>query len=115
MRGLWLALALAVMPIGSVGAIDARGDYAIYGPGLAPCSQWLREREIKSALAMQDQSWVIGYVTAYNRWVSKKTSVVGDQEPRALYAWIDDFCTANSKETLAGAAESLILEMMNRP
>lgn len=115
MRGFWLGLALAAMIVGPADAMDARGKYTIYGSGQAPCSQWLRERDIKSALAMQDQSWVVGYITAYNRWVSKKLSVVGEQEPRALHAWIDEFCKANGKETLAGAAESLILEMMNRP
>lgn len=95
-------------------AIDSHGKYGIYGSGNVRCNQWLRSRELKDSTAYRDAEWVSGYVTAYNRWVFKGRSVRPDDDPEAMLALIDKFCTANPLDTVSGAAESMILELLRR-
>lgn len=96
------------------GAIDAHGKYSIYGAGNVRCNQWLRSRELKDSTAYRDAEWVAGYITAYNRWVFKGRSVNPAPDTGEILAMIDKFCTANPLDTVSGAAESTILELLRR-
>lgn len=95
-------------------AIDSHGKYGVYGSGNVRCNQWLRSRELKDSTSYRDAAWVEGYVTAYNRWVFKGRAVHPEKEPEAMMAMMDKFCTANPLDTIAGAAESMILELLRR-
>lgn len=92
-------------------AMDARGRYTVYGSGELDCASWTREQKLSSSLALKDQAWVLGYISAYNRWFSKERSVLGDMSESAAIDWVDSFCQANARETLNGAVESLIFEV----
>ncbi|MCG8358694.1 MAG: hypothetical protein MI920_24265 [Kiloniellales bacterium] len=96
------------------GALDKRGQYTVYGAGSVSCSQWTRSRKLKDSLSQRDQQWIAGYVTAYNRWVHEGRSVATGDDPAPLYAQIDRLCEANPLETVNGAAESLILDLIRR-
>ena len=106
-----LAAALIVAETGAVDAMDARGRYTVYGSGELDCASWTREQKLASSLALKDQAWVMGYITAYNRWVSEERSVLGKRKQGEVIDWVDAFCKANPKETLNGAVESLIFEI----
>lgn len=95
-------------------AIDQHGKYGIYGSGNVRCNQWLRSRELKDSQTYRDAEWIAGYVTAYNRWASKAHSIVAERDPEAMLAMIDRACTANPLETVSGAAESMILDLLRR-
>ena len=114
MRGLALAILVVLLWPSEAEAIDARGKYTIYGGGSVGCSQWTRSRKIKDSLSERDQHWVAGYVTAYNRWVSKERSIFPEQIPNKLYEMIDRYCEENPLQSVAGAAESVILELIRR-
>ena len=113
MRGIILGLALGLSVAGGAAAMDAQGKYTVYGSGQVGCGQWTKQRTYGGTLTQQDQHWVLGYVTAYNRWVSKERSVLGDMEVNDIVAWMDEFCGQNPKESLTGAVESLILERVS--
>ena len=106
-----LAAALAVALPAPADAMDARGRYTVYGSGELECGSWTREQKLASSLALKDQAWVLGYITAYNRWVSEERSVLGERKSGEVIDWIDAFCQANPRETLNGAVESLIFEI----
>ena len=72
-----LAAALAVAVPVTADAMDARGRYTVYGSGELDCGSWTREQKLASSLALKDQAWVLGYITAYNRWVSEERTVLG--------------------------------------
>ena len=112
MRGVTLAIVIVLLWPLEAGAIDARGKYTTYGAGSVGCNQWLRSRKLKDTLNERDQHWVAGYVTAYNRWVSKERSIIPELTPNRLYDMVDRFCEENPLQSLAGAAESVILELI---
>ncbi len=115
MRGLVLATAVALLWPGAAEAIDSSGKYKIYGAGKTACSQWLRSRKLKDSLSERDQQWVAGYVTAYNRWVHKGgRSVSPETNAKQLFATVDRYCEQNPFETIAGAVESLMLELIRQ-
>ena len=95
-------------------AIDSHGKYGIYGSGNVRCNQWLRSRDLKDSTAYRDAEWVAGYITAYNRWVFKGRSVHPERDEESMMAMIDRFCTENPMDTVSGAAESMILELLRR-
>ena len=95
-------------------AIDSHGKYGIYGSGNVRCNQWLRSRQLKDSQTYRDAEWVAGYVTAYNRWAAKANSIVPSRDPEAMLTMIDQICTANPLETVSGAAESMILDLLRR-
>ena len=113
LRFLVLSLVLTLWAL-EARAIDSHGKYGIYGSGNVRCNQWLRSRELKDSTAYRDAEWVAGYITAYNRWVFKGRSVQPESDPEATLLLIDKFCTANPLDTVSGAAESVILELLRR-
>ena len=113
LRVLTLLLGLALLAP-EAAAIDSHGKYGIYGSGNVRCNQWLRSRKLRDSQTYRDAEWVAGYVTAYNRWASKAHSVSPDRDPEAMLAMIDEICTGNPLDTLSGAAESMILELLRR-
>lgn len=112
------AIPVAVLAALSFGepaaAIDGRGKYDVFGSGSVRCNQWARSRELKDSTSDRDAQWVAGYVTAYNRWVHKGRSIMPDTDPEALFAMVDSFCEGNPLDSLAGAVESLILDLKRR-
>ncbi len=115
MRGLVMATVVALLWPGAAEAIDSSGKYRIYGAGKTGCTQWLRSRKLKDMLNERDQEWVAGYVTSYNRWVHKGgRSIYPEKDPAALYATVDRYCEANPLDTVAGAVESLMLELIRQ-
>ncbi len=115
MRVILLATVVALLWPGAARAIDSSGKYQIYGAGITGCNQWLRSRKLKDMLNERDEHWVAGYVTAYNRWVLKGSrSIFPEKDPAALYDTVDRYCEANPLDTIAGAAESLMLELIRK-
>ncbi len=115
MRVWLLVVAVLVVTVPqSAQAIDPQGRYTIFGGGDVRCATWERGRRLMDSTNAQDQSWISGYVTAYNRWVHKGLSVAPDSDPQSLYKMIDGYCKDNPSETLAGAAESMMLELIRR-
>ena len=108
-----IALSLAVVLAGPrcAAAMDAQGRYGVYGSGDLDCASWTREARLSTSLALKDRAWVLGYISAYNRWVSNERSVLGSRQQREVMGWIDKFCKANPRETINGAVESLIFEI----
>ena len=114
MARLWLFVFLLSLWAPAAEAIDSHGKYGIFGSGQVRCNQWLRSRELKDSTSYRDAAWVAGYVTAYNRWVFKGRSVHPERDEESMLAMIDRFCTENPMDTVSGAAESMILELLRR-
>ena len=114
---LWSAGAIlsgGMLRSGEALAIDARGQYDVFGSGSVRCNQWTRSRKLRDSTSDRDAQWVAGYVTAYNRWVHDEKSIVPSTDPEALYAMVDKFCQVNPLDSLSGATESVILDLKSR-
>jgi hypothetical protein len=104
--GFLLLLALCV-PRASIGA-DDEGKYRIYGYGTHACGQFVEAR--KKSHDAPYSTWITGYLTAFNKQPST-FSILGTTALDETMEWVEQYCTKHPRETLAEAAEALVLEL----
>ncbi len=116
-RALILATAILVLIcLGGPGAraADPNGYYTIKGVGIETCEAWLGERYEDGPIAWYKQQWVLGYLTAFNRWVHKGSNIAGELTSEQMFDWIDDYCQRNIRQTLSLATEALVWSLRDR-
>ena len=96
-------------------AADPDGYYTIQGVGIESCEAWLSERQADGAIAWYHEQWVLGYITAVNRWVHEESDVAVGIESAKLFEWIDEYCHRNPQENLSLATEALLWALDQRP
>jgi hypothetical protein len=83
------------------------------GPGTASCGAWLDTRDHVSRF--DRESWVMGYITAYNRFaLSADEDVAKGVDAKGMFAWIDSFCANHPLEDVESASFALVLELRRR-
>ncbi len=108
-----VALLIAVFLI-SGGTAWAVGFGAVgFGSGNISCGQWTESKEADGSLHKTRKQWVLGYLSAYSRWVDK-SDVVKTNDGYGATAWIDNFCRDNPFEYMNEAAEQLIYALEAR-
>jgi hypothetical protein len=64
---------------------------------------------------MFEDSWLNGYITAYNQYVPlAKGDVATGTDANGLTGWIDNYCAAHPLDYVAQAATALITELRAR-
>lgn len=111
-----LTLAAAFLLCASVvsRAADPDGYYTIQGVGKDDCEAWLSERQSDGPIAWYTQQWVLGYLTAFNRWVYNGSDVATNLNSEKLFAWIDEYCHRNPRQNLSLATEALVWTLRDR-
>ena len=89
------------------------GASLILGPGAASCGTWIADRQRNEARSVLNQSWVQGYVTAYNVYKSED-GTPKPMDSRAMMVWIDNYCDANPQKDISDAAKALIEDLTGR-
>ena len=107
-RALVLSAALLLSASAPARAADPQGYYTIQGVGLETCEVWLGERLSDGPTAWYHQQWVLGYITAFNRWVYEGSNVAVNVGPDKLFEWLDEYCHRNPRQTLSLATEALV-------
>lgn len=97
----WLVLAQSAQ------AADARGAYAIKGPGKATCEQFTYELQQKSDTARQLMIWMTGYLTAYNHLESGTVDVVPWQSVDLLAQYLKVHCQKNPQMLFANSVDAM--------
>ncbi len=108
------ATALYLSTIAGVVGADV---VTVQGVGQQSCEVWSDERQTALAtgtLAWYHEQWVLGYITAFNRWVHDDSDVAVNLSDDKLFAWLDQYCAENPQQILSVAAEALISELRNR-
>jgi hypothetical protein len=107
------AAALLVTLCVSALPVDAKDAFQVIGAGVDSCGTWTAESRI--ALGFQNKSWVLGYVTGYNRYgLAIDSNVAHGTNAAGIIGWIDNYCRANPLDSIAAAAESLVEELRRR-
>ena len=88
-RALVLAAAFVLSANATARAADPQGYYTIQGVGLENCEVWLGERLSDGPTAWYHQQWVLGYITAFNRWVHDDSNVTINLPTDKLFEWLD--------------------------
>jgi hypothetical protein len=100
---------LIVAPLPAAGADEAGTTYEISGNGTVSCGAWTEGRKNRTTGdTIGRQAWVVGYLTAVNRWyLPKDRGVARDlakgTDTDGLFAWIDNYCAVHPLDALAGA------------
>src|SRR5271157_571308 len=81
---------------------------AVLGQGNISCVSWTESRGDDNPLAATRTAWVLGFVTAFNQYVSKSEGdVSGGKDTEALMSKIDDYCKQHPLDNLYNASAAL--------
>jgi hypothetical protein len=108
----WLIILCAVLYL-SITSVQAR-DFRIKGAGAESCGTWVAEIGTNPG-ARENHQWVLGYVTAFNRFgLGTDADVSKGADPPGLIAWIDNYCRTHPLDTVETGAARLIDELQQR-
>lgn len=94
-----LGASLMQLP-GLAGAADSEGRYAIKGPGVLKCSEFLQEREAGSPRYYASIGWMLGYLTATNQHTAGVYDLLPWQNLKVLAAGIENHCRKSPSQVL---------------
>ena len=110
-----LVAGLALAPAPSAPAPAHRDtSYDVRGDGGVTCATWATYRtnaaanNVNAVPALVAESWVLGYLTAYNYFGPGDGHVGSGVDNRAVLAWVDTYCAQHPLDSLATAAHHLI-------
>ena len=103
--------------LSTIAGVVGADSVIVQGVGQESCEVWLDERQTALATgtpAWYHEQWVLGYITAFNRFVHDDSDVAVNLSEEKLFAWLDQYCSENPQQILSVAAEALISELRNR-
>jgi hypothetical protein len=104
-------------------AASPKEYYSVLGVGISSCAYWTSvhadaanpEGSTMSVFTSSNQdSWLQGYITAYNHYVSSDGNVSGNSDFKGLEAWMTSYCQQNPLDNISTAADKLIIELRSR-
>lgn len=105
---------VAVLLLGFFLIGGAAWAYTGFGSGIKSCESWVAAKDEHYAVTKRARfhGWTSGYLTAYSLWVERGSGPVSrHKSAKGAWAWIDYYCEENPGESVAVAAEQLILSL----
>ena len=103
------ALAVAALPFiapFTASAMDAAGNYAIWGQGARSCFQFMKTEGSPEATRYSD--YVMGYLTAYNLLSEDTYSVTADEPLKTIMAELVLHCEDNQLDSFDRALKMVV-------
>jgi hypothetical protein len=110
---------LSFLAVTFFGDAKAGDTFAVTGVGQFSCGHWLENKptrpigEYASAdniLGVMDTQWVLGFLSAFNRYGDGSGNVMQGTDNSGIYAWIDNYCAAHPLDSIVKAAMALVEE-----
>jgi hypothetical protein len=96
--------ALAVVIFAIVAQAPSHAAVLI-GAGVDPCGRWTAETaDSNSPQALQDEQWVLGYLSAAGQHGGKGADPLKRVDASAVWTWVDNYCHAHPSAHIADAA-----------
>lgn len=96
-----MCTAVAVLLPPAVGA----AAYLSAGVGNSSCGTWVSDRRHPNgADALMDESWVLGFLSGIGFEAGPELSPLRGTDPNGVWAWVDNYCSANPLKDIAEAA-----------
>jgi len=87
----------------------------LYGVGTESCGAWLKYRQAKSWEIQVRESWVNGFLSAYNALGPNRNGDIGQGiDHTRRMAWIDSYCQSHPSADIASATTALIADLRHR-
>ncbi len=90
-----------------VNAASSAGKYAIKDAGLATCKMYTEEKTKKSKRYFQFVGWVMGYLSAHNRYSKDTADIAPWQSTDLLAALIGNYCRAKPDARMVEATTQI--------
>jgi hypothetical protein len=124
----FLLISALLIGAASVGVSQAQNDTAIVlGPGTKSCGAWLKlqkrpagpppsvqQEMVRIGIKQALRSWVLGYISAYNRHVQSGGNITKNTDHEGIYAFIHDYCRKSPLHSVEWAAWALIAALDRR-
>jgi hypothetical protein len=91
--------------------VDQDGNFEILGAGAYPCGEWTNSRAGNGLMTEHMFSWVLGFLTAYNRYGPGTSNVSKSFDVEGVEGLVDKYCSQHPLENLATATEGLAMEL----
>lgn len=92
-------------------AADGKGQFALRGAGLLPCSVLVRERSERSELYRMAAAWTEGYLTGINQHRDTTYDAVSFESTELLMAVVTEHCQGHPDDPLFGVLNSLFAKL----
>ena len=109
------AVIIAVLILLSTHLADAKG-FTVFGLGNKSCGTWTADHQADNANALLQDSWLGGYVSAYNNYVpAAKNNVASSTDFNGMREWVSNYCSLNPLDRIDTAAQKLLEALRGRP
>lgn len=92
-------------------ALAEEPTVAIWGWGGESCGRWLEIRQGRATMPRANEAmtqWVLGYLTAYNTFVSRTGHVFARTDAAAINVLVDRECSSEPQQLIAPAVATVI-------
>lgn len=102
------ALAIAVIGVAPAQAADTKGNFALRGVGSQTCKVMLDELAKTPATAGITASWLLGYMSATNRYEPDTFDISPVMDPQALFNVLVGLCKAHPEARVQTVASDTL-------
>lgn len=102
----------ATTTAGTARAADAEGRFAVKGPGLATCQDYVNNVKEKSQTFYVMGGWLLGFLSAHNLHMKDTYDAASWQSGEVLLGLMENYCKQRPDERYAEAAIKLIRLLM---
>lgn len=90
--------------------VPPRTVFTVYGFGTKSCGSWLEERKLSQVTLPggAQRAWVLGFVSGVG-YIGPKMK---DTDADGIYAFMDTYCAAHPLDSIGGAAQALVEELV---
>lgn len=93
----------------------AAREFTVLGQGNLSCGTWVAEHTKNSMSSAAQDSWLVGYVTAVNKYaLTNAPDVSAGTDLPGMSAWMTNYCRANPLDTVSKATGRLVIELLKR-
>ncbi|MEQ9640179.1 MAG: peptidoglycan-binding domain-containing protein [Alphaproteobacteria bacterium] len=103
---------LATTAATTVRAADEQGRFAVKGPGLASCQDFVNHVQDKSQTFYVMGGWLLGFLSAHNLHMEETYDAASWQSGEVLLGLMENYCKQRPDERYAEAAIKLIRLLM---
>jgi len=113
LRKLQITISAIIFLIVPVWSVKSSSPYIALGTGANSCGTWTSET--RTNVGIENKSWVLGFLTAYNLYgLSVSDNIAAGVNSAGLFAWIDNYCATHPLDDITTALEGLIAELKRK-
>lgn len=103
---IWLAYPSSTLAAGA--------GLRVLGFGTQSCGSWTANRHSTALVSQMTEvatlGWVEGYLTAFQQALPRISPAIHESDSAGIEAWVDNYCGEHPLDSIAKAAEALVID-----